>query len=224
MRTFAKLFGRSPFVPLRTHMDKAEECVGKAMEAVELFLKGEFDRLGELAEFVSRLEHDADRIKNDIRNHLPKGMFLPVDRASLLEILSVQDSIADKAENIAILLTFKRMGVPDAIRADLRAFIDMNAQAVKAIGGVVGHLDELMESGFGGAEADRVKGMVEEVARKEHEVDVIQRRLLKTMLAREEDYTYGEFFLWTRLIRQIADLSNHAEKLGNVIRMTLEIK
>lgn len=224
MRTFAKLFGRSPFVPLRTHMDKAEECVAKAMEAIELFLIGEFDRLGELAEFVSRLEHDADRIKNDIRNHLPKGMFLPVDRASLLEILSVQDSIADKAENIAILLTFKRLSVPEAIRADFRAFVDKNVEAVRSVGDVVGHLDELMESGFGGAEADRVKGMVEGVALKEHEVDVIQRRLLKTMLAREGDFTYGEFFLWTRLIQQVADLSNLSEKLGNIIRMTLEIK
>ena len=85
-------------------------------------------------------------------------------------------------------------------------------------------LDELMESGFGGAEADRVKNMVEEVALQEHEADVIQRRLLKTMLAREEDFTYGEFFLWTRIIQQVADLSNLAEKVGNMVRMTLEIK
>ncbi len=224
MRTFAKLFGRSPFVPLRTHMDKASECVAKAAQAIDHFLAGEFEHLAELAEFVSRLEHEADRVKNDIRNHLPKGMFLPIDRANLLEILATQDSIADKAENIAILLTFKHMPVAQAIRADFRLFVDKNLEAVQAVREVVHHLDELMESGFGGAEADRVKGMVEGVALKEHEVDVIQRRLLKTMLAREADFTYGEFFLWTRLIQQVADLSNLSEKLGNMIRMTLEIK
>ncbi len=224
MRTFAKLFGRSPFVPLQTHMDKAVECVNKAVEALGEMLAGRHDRLEELAQFVSRLEHEADRIKNDIRNHLPKGMFMPVDRENLLDILSNQDSIADKAENIAILLTFKRVTIPDAIRQDFSAFVEKNVEAVLAIRAVVQQLDELMESGFGGAEADRVKRMVDDVALKEHEADVIQRRLLKTMLAREQDYTYGEFFLWTRLIQQVADLSNLSEKLGNVIRMTLEIK
>ncbi|MEX2213463.1 MAG: TIGR00153 family protein [Phycisphaeraceae bacterium] len=224
MRTFAKLFGRSPFLPLQTHMDKVIECVAKAFEALEQLFAGQHDRLEELAQFVSRLEHDADRIKDDIRNHLPKGMFLPIDRASLLEILSKQDSIADKAENIAVLLTFKKLTVPDAIRADFRAFVDKNNESVKAVAVVVRELELLMESGFGGAEAERVKRLVSDVALKEHEADVIQRRLLKTMLSREEDFTYGEFFLWTRLLAQVADLSNFAEKLGNVIRMTLEIK
>lgn len=224
MRTFAKLFGRSPFVPLQTHMDKAVECVLKAVEALNEMLAGRHDRLEELAQFVSRLEHEADRIKDDIRNHLPKGFFMPVDRENLLDILSNQDSIADKAENIAILLTFKRVTIPEAIRQDFHAFVEKNVEAVQAIRAVVQQLDELMESGFGGVEADKVKRMVDDVALKEHEADVIQRRLLKTMLAREQDFTYGEFFLWTRLIQQVADLSNLSEKLGNVIRMTLEIK
>jgi len=224
MRTFAKLFGRSPFLPLQTHMDKVTECVAKALEALEQLFLGQHDRLEELAQFTSRIEHEADQIKDDIRNHLPKGMFLPVDRANLLEILSKQDSIADKAENIAVLLTFKKLTVPEAIRADFRAFIDKNHDSVKAVAVVVRELDQLMESGFGGAEAERVKRLVADVALKEHEADVIQRRLLKTMLSREEDFTYGEFFLWTRLLSQVADLSNFAEKLGNVIRMTLEIK
>ncbi len=47
MRTFAKLFGRSPFVPLQTHMDKAVECVGKAVEALNEMLAGRHDRLEE---------------------------------------------------------------------------------------------------------------------------------------------------------------------------------
>ena len=224
MRTFATLFGRSAFLPLQTHMDKVVECVAKAIEALEQIFAGQHERLDELAEFTSRLEHEADKIKDDIRNHLPKGMFLPVDRASLLDILSKQDSIADKAENIAVLLTFKNLSVPEAIRADFRAFVDKNNDSVKAAAVVVRELDHLMESGFGGAEAERVKRLVADVALKEHEADVIQRRLLKTMLSREQDFTYGDFFLWTRLLSQVADLANLAEKLGNVIRMTLEIK
>ena len=40
---------------------------------------------------ICRLESEADEIKNDIRGHLPKSIFMPVDRRDLLEILILQD-------------------------------------------------------------------------------------------------------------------------------------
>ena len=65
------------------------------------------EKIEKLVADLSRMEHEADLTKNDIRNHFPKSLFLPIDRAHFLEILSVQDSIADKAEDIGILLTLR---------------------------------------------------------------------------------------------------------------------
>lgn len=224
MRTFAKLFGRSPFVPLQTHMEKVAATVGKAAEALRAFAEGKYDDLDELARAVSKLEHEADQVKNDIRNHLRKSYFMPIDQSALLQILSSQDAIADRAENLAVVLTFKNLPLLPAIRENFQAFIDKNLDAFEQVREVIQQLDELIESGFGGAEAERVRQQVETVALREHEADVIQRTLIKAVCAHDEELSQGEFYLWMQLIRQIAALSNESEYLANRVRMTLEIK
>jgi uncharacterized protein len=224
MRTIAKLFGRSPFIPLQAHMDKVAACVGKVPEAVAAFIRGDGAQVEELAVEISRLEHQADQVKDDIRTHLPKSLFLPVDRGTLLEMLGVQDSLADSAENIAVLLTIKPLPMLDTIREDFEALLAKNLESFQGVRLIIQELGRLLESGFGGAEAEHVKNLVQDVAFKEHEADLIQRRLFKTIMAREDDLTKGEFYLYLTIIPQIAALSNLSEKLANRVRMTLEIK
>lgn len=224
MRSIAKLFGKSPFVPLQSHMDKVEQCVDKAVEVLEAFLRGDHQTVAVMAEEVSSLEHEADQIKHDIKNHLPRSLFLAVDREQLLEILSTQDSLADKAENLAVLLTLKTTTVSEALKDDLKAFIDKNVEAFRAVRRIITELNRLLETGFGGDEAEKVVVMVEQVARLEYESDILQRKILKTLFACENEFSVGEFFFWSQLIRQLSELSNLAERLANRVRVTLELK
>ncbi|WP_432798905.1 TIGR00153 family protein [Poriferisphaera sp. WC338] len=224
MRTIAKLFGRSPFVPMQTHMEKVAECVARVIPITEAFLSGDMDTVEKLAKEISKLEHVADETKHDIQNGLRKGMFLAVDRGKLLQIISLQDGIADKTENFATLLTIKALKCPDGLKPNLIAFRDKNLEAFNAAHEIVKRLDELLESSFGGAEAQQVAQMVHHVAVLEHEADLIQRDLLKGIFAHEQEYTHGEFYLWLRLFRQIGEIANLSETLANRIRSTLELK
>ena len=104
MLTIAKFFGKSPFSPLQSHMRKVANCIKKLTQIFECLDKKDHEQVEELVKNLSKLEHEADLTKNDIRNHLPKSLFLPIDRTLLLEILSIQDSIADKAEEIGNFL------------------------------------------------------------------------------------------------------------------------
>ncbi len=224
MRTIAKLFGQSPIVPLQAHMDKVAQCVDKVKQMFEALRQGDHAAIEKMAEETSALEYEADQIKHDIQSHLPKRMFMAIDRARILDILAVQDNLADKAENIGILLTFKAMTLPGWLADDFNAFLNKNIEAFEGVRAIINQLDELLETGFGGGEAERVLRMVEEVALMEHEVDVIQRQMLKSLFANEGDLTTGEFFLWTKLFKQVGDLSNLAERLANRVRRTLELK
>ncbi len=85
-------------------------------------------------------------------------------------------------------------------------------------------MDELLESSFGGVEAAKVKGMVEQIAYQEHEIDRLQYHLTKSLYALEGSLPYVSFHLWTTLIKEVGSLSNLCEKLGDRIRMILEIK
>lgn len=224
MRSIANVFGRSPFIPLQTHMDKVADCVRGLPEIFATYERGEQERVLELAARISKIEHQADLVKNDIRNSLPRGLFMPVDRARLLGILDIQDSIADRAENVGVVLTFKQARSIEPFGDMFKGFVEKILEAFEACYDISGELDELLEAGFGGAEADKVRSMTDVVALREHEADVLQRGLLRELLAHEDKLSYGDFFVWTRLIRQLSQLADRAENHAFSVRSILENK
>ncbi len=224
MRSILSLFARSPFSPLQTHMSRVAECVQKLEELFEAYSRGDYERIHQLVEDISELEHMADLTKNEIRNSLPKGIFLAINRADLLEILALQDTIADKAEDIGVLMSLKRLEPLPDMQKELKRFLDKNIEAVNKAHAIIRQMDELLESSFGGPEAEKVKEMVDEVAFMEHEADVLQRQLLKKIFSMEDDLPFSSFYLWISILQTVASLANLAEKLGNRIRMLLEIK
>ena len=224
MLTILSLFGRSPFAPLQSHMESVARCVHKLLELYEALEKKDYQHLDSLAEEISELEHNADLIKIDIRNHLPKSLFLPIDRGNLLEILALQDNIADKAEDVAVLLTLKPLELLPSFKEEFKIFLQKNIETFDGAQRIIRELNDLIESSFGGIEAEKVKSMVDEVAYKEHEVDIIQRKLLKSLFKAEDQLTFTAFHQWQKLFESIATISNLSENLAYRIRMTLELK
>lgn len=227
MLTILQLFGRSPFALLKSHMEKVAQCAQKVAELFEALQADNSAKVSEIAQRISELEHQADLTKNDIRNHLPKSLYLAIDRPQFLEILAIQDSIADRAEDIAVLVTLKALKLPEPLKNDFQAFLQKNLESFQAVRRIMNELHDLVESSFGGTEAEKVRSMVEEVAYREHEADLLQRTLLRDLIALEDaqgSIKTSDFYLWTRIFQAVADISNLSEKLANRMRMTLDLK
>ncbi len=224
MRTISKLFGRSPFVPLQGHMEKVAACVEQTRPILQAFRAGDAARVETLATAMSQAEHEADQIKQDIRNHLPRGMLLAVAQDRLIEVLVTQDAIADKAENLARLLELRLLPMVEGFEQPFDRFVDKNLETFAQAHQIIEQLDELVETAFGGVEAERVRDMVDRVAHLEHEADVQQHALLKVLLAHEAQLTPGELYLWLQILRQLSEISNLSERLANRVRTMLEIK
>lgn len=224
MYTIAKLFGKSPFAPLQTHMEKVAECIALLPILFEALATGNFDKINEIAKKISKLEHEADQIKNDIRNHLPKSIFLPIDRGALLEILALQDSLADQAEDIAVTMTMQKFEKVENLVKDFTIFYKKNLEAFHKVYAVTQEIDALLESSFGGVEAQKTKELIEKVAFFEHEADRIQHMITKKLYELSAVMPYGSFHLWMRLLKEVAAISNLSEKLAYRVRMILELK
>jgi len=224
MRTIASLFAHSPFVPLQSHMDKVAECVDKTRDILRAFVEGRYDVIPALAQEISDLEHVADQAKHDIQNHLPGTLFLPVHKDRLLEILAIQDNIADKCENIGVLLTLKQVAMPERLRGPFEAFVEKNLETYASGRQVIQQIDELLATSFGGAEAEKVQRMVHDVAFKEHEADRLQHTLLRELFASEDELSMATFHVWNKLIQEVSELSNLSERLANRVRTTLQLK
>jgi len=223
MRSYLNLFGKSPIAPLQSHMDYVFRAVHLLKDLLSACEKQDVALMASIAETISECEHQADIIKNDIRNHLRTSLFLSIDKTSLLDILSIQDGIADYAEDVAVLLTLKPLVIPSSFHEELKDFLTKNIETFDEVHKIIMELGELNESSFGGLEAQRVKSIVNSIAIKEHEGDLIQRKLLKKLLAAESELTFTSFFLWQRIIQTIAFVSDLSEKLANRLRMMLQI-
>lgn len=224
MLTILSLFGRSPFAPLQSHMENVAKCVYCLPDLIMALKNKDYALLAQISERISNFEHDADLIKNDIRNHLSKSLILPIPRDSLLEILSNQDRIADRAEDVAVLAVLNPLELLANFEEEFISFLNKNIETFNEAKRIVNELHELVESSFGGMEAAKVRAMVDEVAFREHEADLMQRQLLKKLFCAENQLNFVSFYQWQKLIENISAISNLSENLAYRIRMTLELK
>ncbi len=224
MQTLARLFGRSPFNPLQAHMARVKDCIHEVLPLFDALKEKNYTRIAEISQKISTLEHDADLVKNDIRNNLPTGIFLPIARGALLEILTSQDSIADRAEDLGILLTLREIEIIPLFAKEFDLFLHKNLEAFEVASRIIDEMGRLLESSFGGYEAEKVQLLVEQVALLEHESDVLQKGLLKKIFSQCDEWPPQTFFLWMKVIQELAALSDESEKLANRVRMILEVK
>jgi len=217
----ASLFAHSPFKPVQKHMAVVAECVAEVPALFEALIANDQAGIEKSKDFIFTKEHEADAIKNDLRAHLPKSMFMPVDRRDLLDLLGMQDSIADTAQDIAGLLVERDMQVPPGMADDLRALVARCVDAVNQAGVVIAELDELVETGFGGREAETVAGMIEKLNLIEDDTDKLGMALSKALFAQEDSLKPVAVIFWYELIQWIGDLADYAEKVGDRLRLLI---
>ncbi len=224
MSILESLFSRSPFSPLQSHMEKVCECVQQVDRLYAAFINKDYENIRKIADEISEMEHAADLLKNEIRGQLPQGLFLAVNRGDLLEILSLQDSIADTAEDLGVLMGLKKLEPIKELEEELKQFMDKNIEAVTSARAIIRQMDELLQTSFGGKEAKKVTLMIDDVAYMEHEADIMQRKLLKKLYNLDDKLSYSEFSLWINILKSVAAFGNLAEKLANRVRMLLDNK
>jgi len=219
--SLANLLGRSPFKPLQQHMRAALETAREVPGLFEALAAGDQDKVASIKDRIFEKEAAADTIKNELRAHLPKSLFMPVDRRDLLELLQMQDSIADTAQDIAGLLVERPMEIPETLREPLLTLtgrcVDVCEHALK----VIEELDDLVEMGFKGKEATQVEGMIDELNRIEDETDDLGLELTRKLFEQEDSMKPVSVMMWYQLIAWIGDLADFAEKVGDRLRLLI---
>jgi predicted phosphate transport protein (TIGR00153 family) len=222
MPTITKLFGRhTPFRELQAHMRVVDECAGHLPALINALLDGDADRLKDEAKLIFALEDQADTLKHACRIHLPRRLFLPVDRRDLLEGLMYQDTIADRCEDIAGIFLQRNMTVPMAMRDGLKALTEQVVRVVAMTTEVIELIDELLEVGFRGRLVKRVEVLVDSINSAEDLADRIERELSRVLFGLEQELDPISVILWYRILEWIGDVADYAEKVGNNFRLII---
>ena len=221
MSPFAKMFGQSPFKPLQEHMRVVLDCANQVSSLFEAVHDDDKDLVEEIREQIYAFENEADGIKNELREHLPKSMFMPVDRRDLLEILDLQDSIADTAQDIAGMMVVRRMKLPEPVHKPMLALTKRCVDACNQLARIMELMDELLETGFRGPEADNVMHMIDDLNKIETDTDVQAIAVMRILFEHEDEIGPVSTIMWDRVIHWIGDLANFAERAGNRHRLLL---
>ena len=220
MSLLGNLFGASPIRPMQRHMKAAVGCAKEVLPLFKDMAAGRVEAFADRRGTIDRLEHEADDIKNEIRSHLPKRLFLAFERRDMLEILDSQDSIADCAQDIAGLVDQRSMVIPEPLAEPLLDLVGKVIATCEHAGRVIQELDELLETGFSGREAGRVEEMIEALNELETETDELAERAQRRLFAMEEELGVSTTF-WYQLINWVGHMADHAEKVGNRLRLLI---
>ncbi len=214
-------FGRSPFGPMRRHLEKVVECAQMLQPLFQAVLDGSTEGVQRTADVIDRLEDDADLVKNELRDHLPRSTFLPVDRRDLLELIHTQDSIADMTQEVGGLLTLKSLRLPDELRDDVLDLVGRVCEACATVLTVGTELTRLAETTIEGARAGHILGLIEELDRSETRADVAGRRLVRRLFSLEDHMSPVDVMLWYQIFYTAGHVADAAESVGNHVRLLI---
>jgi len=215
------MFGSSPVRPLQKHMEKVQVCIAQLTPFFDAVLSQNWDAATKARREITRLENEADDLKRELRINLPKSLFMAISRRDLLEVLTMQDKIANKAKDITGLIIGRKMVFPESFGPLLKEFIqrsiDASAQAQKAIN----ELDELVETGFRGKEVELVEDMIKTLDKIEGDTDKIQVKVRTELFAIESKLNPVEVMFLYRIIDWIGDLGDLSQRVGSRLELML---
>ncbi len=221
MRSILSMFGRSPFRPLVSHIEKVRACIDQVLPLFDALYKHEYSTVGDISELIVRTEHEADMIKDKIRVSLPQSLFLPVDKKDFLHLLSAQDDIADAVEDLAVLLRIKDLEPPEKIQKPLDDLVHHVVQTAHMACDLICELDMLLEASFGGAEAEKVEKATQELGTAEWEADRKQFTLAQNLFSLGNEINPADLLLWNEVSKKLGAVADKSEQIGKTLRIFL---
>jgi hypothetical protein len=197
------------------------ECCSHLIPFFKAVAEGNWKEANALRETISRLERDADQLKRDIRIKLPRGLFMPVDRTDMLDLLTQQDKLANLAKDIAGRMIGREFCTPASMQADMLTYVARCLDAAKQAQHVIEELDELLETGFKGREISIVADMINELDAIEDDTDNMQIALRQKLMAVEDDYNTIDVIFFYKVIEWVGGIADQAQRVGARLELML---
>ena len=215
------VFAKSPIKPIQLHMDKVAVCSELLLPFFEASSKNDWVEAEKIRKQISQYEKQADELKRELRLTLPKGLFMPIDRADLLELVNRQDKIANTAKDIAGRIFGRQLQIPSEIFVDFMAYVQRSLDAIQQAKNAINELDELLETGFKGREVDIVTKMIEVLETIEDDTDSLQIKLRRNLLAIEDNYKPVDVMFLYKILEWVGSLADHSELIGTQLELIL---
>ncbi|WP_028588610.1 DUF47 domain-containing protein [Desulfocurvus vexinensis] len=212
---FGMLADKSPLDGLLEHYEKINGCVALIKESMECYVAGGACReFMELAEQIDEIENQADLIKRRIRNHLPRGLFMPVDKALFLNYTKAQDNVLDEAQEAMQWLAMRRVDIPADFQLaiielieEVKTITDMLGPALSATLGLIytKHLDRR-----------GTKDQFWAIRRKRSAIFKMKNRLVSRIYNAEMDFK--DIYQLIHFVEKLHGMAHNTENCADILR------
>ena len=217
----SSLFGKSPISPLQQHMKKVHSCIKEFGVFAKAANAEDWEKAQTAQISISDKEHKADKLKKKLRMNLPSTFMMPFSRRDLLDVLLIQDSIANITKDLAGLMMTRRMVFPKEFAED---FINLTGLCIKTSAAAlvaINELDELLETAFSSRERKIVDQMIKKINELEHDTDIAQSEIREKLFALESSLAPVDVMFYYRAIEWLGETADAAQKVGSRFEVML---
>ncbi len=218
IRSVLDVFGYSPFKALRLHAEICGKAIGLLQRQFHAYRKGDFSEVEVLRDRIDELEHEADKIKEEIRSKITKSMMLLVDRHDLLNFLKVQDDIINYCEHVGHMLTFRDIKTaPKDIWDEFDVLLAKIMETVNEYENMVDHIARLVATSFSKKEIEDALEHVSVIENLEHECDMIQIGLHRKLFNCDKMHPI-DFHLMVEWVVHLGEIANNTARAADRFR------
>ncbi|MDG1869638.1 MAG: TIGR00153 family protein [Candidatus Thioglobus sp.] len=217
----SSLFGKSPISPLQQHMKKVHSCIKEFGVFAKAANAEDWEKAQAAQISIAQKEHKADKLKKKLRMNLPSTFMMPFSRRDLLDVLLIQDSIANITKDLAGLMMSRRMVFPKEFAED---FIKLTGLCIKTSAAAlvaINELDELLETAFSSRERKIVDQMIKKINELEHDTDIAQSEIREKLFALESSLAPVDVMFYYRAIEWLGETADAAQKVGSRFEVML---
>ncbi len=216
---FLSLFIKSPFDGLEEHAEKVKECAWAFQQAMECHFSDKCETFEELRQEVIKLENQADIIKQRIRNHVPKGTGLIIDKFQLFRYLKEQDNVLDAVEESLEWLSYRSApGIPEELEKEFFLLVDAIIEPIEELTVMVAEAGKYFKN-YSDKQRNAVKEIIHNLRKQEHEADKAEAIIKQKVFNMKTDP--ATVFHTVRLAETISAIADHAENAGDMMRAML---
>lgn len=215
---FGLLNTRSPFDGLLEHY----ELIAKGMELIEQsmtvfvdegsdFTSQEFSTL--LAE-LQEVEDHADKVKRNIRNHMPRGVVTSVDQLLFFNYTRQQDEILDAGQDSLFWISMRALTIPQQFQRKLVNYIRLVSRTIKLLRPAL----EITAHLLNGKSTDReeAKDFYRAIRKNHKAVNKIQNDIVPVIFNSSMDFK--EIYQLIHFVESLHDMSHSAEGCADMLR------
>lgn len=205
----------SPLSIMERHAEACLNCVTRLGPYFEAAQGGQWGKAEKLQLEIARLEGIADDIKMDVRRNLPRGLWMSVSRPDLLELVRMQDKMANETKDIAGISLGRQLAFPSKLEKSLFKFIATVTEAAEKAVEVVSATRELSRSAFGARQVTVIMTKSVTVEKIERRSDELQSKLRAKLRQHEETISPVDAIFLYQLLTNIGEIADHAEKVSH---------